>query len=106
MPRLPDHEIIASLQTQVSHLRIQLRNAEELFPADVKGSLTTEMKANADGVIQDFDALRARVAELEEFQQGAERLIDRLIATCPESRQIIAAFARESLRSPHAPHLD
>jgi hypothetical protein len=64
MPRLPDHEIIASLQTQVSHLRIQLRNAEELFPAVVKESLTTEMKANADAVIQDFDAAHNKIASL------------------------------------------
>lgn len=66
MPRLPDHEIIASLQTQVSHLRIQLRNAEALIPADVKESLTTEIKETADAVIRDFDALRDRIEELED----------------------------------------
>ena len=78
MPRLPDHEIIASLQTQVSHLRIQLRNAEALIPAVVKESLTTEMKANADSVIQDFEILRARVAELEAERDRYLCALDRI----------------------------
>ena len=59
MPRLPDHEVIASLQAQVSTLRIQLRNAEALIPADVKEYLTTEIKETADAVIQDFEAIRS-----------------------------------------------
>ena len=54
-------------------------------------------EADRDPFNCELDALRARVAELEEHRQGAERLIDRLIETCPEARPIIHEFARETL---------
>lgn len=55
------------------------------------------MEAPRKWLYDEINRLRVRIAELEEHREGAERLIDRLIETCPEARPIIAAFAAEAI---------
>lgn len=68
--------------------------ALEFIDSAADGGLGAPDYAEAYGIVK---ATLARVAELEEHRHGAERLIDRLIETCPEARPIIAEFAREAL---------
>ena len=40
----------------------------------------------------------AAITAIQEHVEGMERLIDRLITTCPESRPVIAAFAADFIK--------